>query len=325
MKKRCFNVFGALMFLVLAFSFSITAFASSELDDESVSPTMGRIIEMATLSEVPEKYLDCIYRVFMLPDDELRVLYAPFTELIHAFNVQHGTNALSHCDEITFEVSRFAMARTIVTVTPDEFEQSLLDWADIVIALTIRNTVIDAALEVLQHNESLDIEQEMAMQNAVSYLMNFADTDMISQLHELLQEGLDMSEIIVSYVLDTLQQECYAFSLSRAEISPHGLSGWQSGNIFFQNIAEFPGARVDVTVFLNSIRSAGIYAVILNRYAVLRFAEQYFVSSTYAIPGHRLHVSVTYTIGLYRNSPFPLRWSFRTFFDVTDPATPGPW
>lgn len=95
--------------------------------------------------------LENIYRVFMLPDDEIESLYAPFAE---AFNVAVnpqlvGTFLIPHslsC-EICPQTSRFRMATNIVTSTPEDFKLMLVEFVEDAKAVESAMLTLESVLE----------------------------------------------------------------------------------------------------------------------------------------------------------------------------------
>ena len=97
--------------------------------------------ELSTLAyfdylELTEEELDAIYQVYILTDEEIRGLYAPFEELIKEFNARYGYIAISpfytalEVVGYDIDIGRFNAAETIVRVSLEEFEEDLRQMVD---------------------------------------------------------------------------------------------------------------------------------------------------------------------------------------------------
>lgn len=273
------------LFLTIVVSITMTTFAFAKSESTSFSipvyretpATIPSFEELARLSGVhDDELLEKIYRVFILPDDEITRLYEPFTEAVLTARTQYGATFMrpfSLSDERTCtQVNRFGMAMGIVTDTPNELMSRLAEDFERSMALEAALLTLDSVLEYadlfdadgnqigvsrLRFDETGEdmpvnfmLEDEMTAEMALNVAMDVIDSILgIDTFFDANGNPISTSQSITRET-DTLAMS----ELISNEVVSKSSSAWDSTQTKTASSFVATGARIDMNLSLTSTR-----------------------------------------------------------------------
>ena len=167
------KLFVMLMALILTVGATAAVSASSELHHDGFGMDIS--------------YLEA------LSDDELLDFFAPFQAMVDELNELYGVDMLPPSLEIP-EI-RANAARTISTMTVDEYRIVILDFVDMLLSLNewnaVQRAMWDAQDTAFEESDMELFEGLMEFQNIV-----FNDAQIVSQVYELIENDIEMSDIL---------------------------------------------------------------------------------------------------------------------------------
>ena len=185
------------LFVILALSVSLTAFAPNQIQHE------GFGLDFA--------YLDA------MSNEELLALYAPFAAIIDEFNVKYGLCAIQYGIEMIIsdpdcDLQRPFLINAISSSTLEEFRVNTIEHAHVLVDLKRLNAVSKTLWNVVEETYPVDgvdmFDELLNLTNMIT-----ADVEILNQVYELLENDVTFFELIeIIGIVD--------IELPRSEIDP---------------------------------------------------------------------------------------------------------
>jgi len=249
----CKKILFVLLVVIMAIGTTTVIASASNQDtiDSADSEIRNHIARMGEQFEIPELEHDAIYQVYLLSDNELLALHAPFLDIVMSISLQYGGIGNPVQMSVDCSIGRFFIARDIAVYTLSEFEQSMV--------------------EVFSNLRINDAKRE------INYLL----FDAIDGLYEIDSDVFCFAIDNYNYLLDSLVAyasdnradigcvdiEMFIFETynSTIEFAPLSVAGWQTVNTRQGDHNLYVrGFRHN----LESIRHNGVYASIIRGYSV---------------------------------------------------------
>jgi len=193
----CKKICNLSLFVILALSISLTAFASEQVQHE------GFGLDFA--------YLDA------MSNEELLALYAPFAAIINEYNAKYGLCTIQYGIEMIIpdpdcDLQRPFLINAISSSTLEEFRVNTMEHAHVLVDLkrlnAVSRTLLDAAEEIYLL-DGVDMFDELF---DLTHIVT-SDVEILNQVYELLENDVAFYELIE--IIDTVD-----IDLPVAEIDP---------------------------------------------------------------------------------------------------------